>query len=308
MKFYKRYPGDFFKKTMGLSMAQRGAYNSLLDWCYANESDIDFEEVYQICGAMTDQDRRDVDKVLSRYFKRTESGWSHDRVQEELADALPRLTAARKNGKLGGRPRRKKANENPLGSENETQLEPRAKANQEPESSSLRSEPPSPQTLGSASVAGGGSLASPATTPNPPAEPLQPTPQGLVCRALKAAGVPGVNPGHPKLLALVEAGATVEEFTGFVEAAQKAGAGFSWIVSAVANERTRAAEMAKGLHKGSLQSAAPWHSTRKGIEDMGERLGLGRWDSRAFELGRGELFQAYERRVRKAAQEQGAEA
>jgi len=52
----------------------------------------------------------------------------------------------------------------------------------------------------------------------------------------------------------------------------------------------------------------PWHSTRKGIEDMGERLGLGRWDSREFDLGRGEMFSAYERRVKAAAAERGVAA
>jgi Helix-turn-helix domain len=43
-----------------------------------------------------------------------------------------------------------------------------------------------------------------------------------------------------------------------------------------------------------------WHKTRAGIESMGEKLGLGRWDEQAFNLGRGELFSVYERRVSRA--------
>lgn len=40
-----------------------------------------------------------------------------------------------------------------------------------------------------------------------------------------------------------------------------------------------------------------WRATRTSVEQMGEHLGLGRWDQSAFELGRGEAFAAYERRV-----------
>lgn len=49
-----------------------------------------------------------------------------------------------------------------------------------------------------------------------------------------------------------------------------------------------------------------WHKTRRGVERMGEKLGLGRWDEAAFHVGRGELFSRYEARVR-AAYERFAE-
>ena len=61
-----------------------------------------------------------------------------------------------------------------------------------------------------------------------------------------------MNPGHPKLQALIAAGATVEEFTGFAERALVAGSGFAWILGAVAGERKRAADMAQSLHQGSM--------------------------------------------------------
>lgn len=49
-----------------------------------------------------------------------------------------------------------------------------------------------------------------------------------------------------------------------------------------------------------------WRESRASVEAMGERVGVGRWDQRAFELGQGgESFAAYERRVvaAKAARE-----
>lgn len=47
-----------------------------------------------------------------------------------------------------------------------------------------------------------------------------------------------------------------------------------------------------------------WTATRSGVEAMGERLGLGRWDEGAMGRG-GEMFKQYEARVVRAAEEAG---
>lgn len=52
--------------------------------------------------------------------------------------------------------------------------------------------------------------------------------------------------------------------------------------------------------QGDAQAAA-WCDSRQGVEAMGERLGLGRWDREAFGLGRGEPWPAYQARVVQAA-------
>lgn len=134
MKFYKRFPGDIMKKTSGLTMAQFGAYDRLIDWCYANEKPVDPEEVYTITHAQTPADRRDVDRVLAKFFTLEADGYRQQRIEEEIADALPRIQAARENGKRGGRPI--KTQQKPTGLSNGTQDEPGAKAIQEPDTSS----------------------------------------------------------------------------------------------------------------------------------------------------------------------------
>lgn len=53
------------------------------------------------------------------------------------------------------------------------------------------------------------------------------------------------------------------------------------------------------VNEGPAQ-AATWRSTREGIEAEGERLGLGRWDQRAFECGRGIQWVEYRNRVEQA--------
>lgn len=78
------------------------------------------------------------------------------------------------------------------------------------------------------------------------------TPAGLVCMALKRAGIGDVNPGNATLRALIDAGATVEEFTGFAPQAVSGGKGFAWILGAVKGERTRAASTAGQLHRGPM--------------------------------------------------------
>jgi hypothetical protein len=54
----------------------------------------------------------------------------------------------------------------------------------------------------------------------------------------------------------------------------------------------------------SLVACGDWRSTRSGIEAMGQRFGFSPWDEAAFNIGRGESFGEYERRVCAAADQQ----
>jgi len=83
-----------------------------------------------------------------------------------------------------------------------------------------------------------------------------PTQAGSVCRAMRQAGIADTNPGHPRLLSLLQAGATEAEFVGFAPAAIAKGAGFAWILGAVEGERTRAASAAAALQRGPIPSKA----------------------------------------------------
>lgn len=106
VKFYKRFPGDIQIKTGGLSLAEFGAYDRLLDHYYAMEAPIEADEVYSIARAQDKSDREAVDKVLRRYFTVDADGnYTQERADEMIAEALPKIEAARQNGRLGGRPR-----------------------------------------------------------------------------------------------------------------------------------------------------------------------------------------------------------
>ena len=81
-----------------------------------------------------------------------------------------------------------------------------------------------------------------------------PTPAGVICGALRRAGIHDTNPGHPVLLALLAAGAQEAEFTGFVKAAQDKSPRqpFVYLLGMVKGERERAAVLATQLHRGRM--------------------------------------------------------
>ena len=102
MNYYRRYVGDYLKKTIRLTMAGHGAYGLMLDYYYAEEKPLplDMDDVYTIAHAANSEDRKVVEKVLSAYFKRREDGFHNQRADEEIAAAKQ----ARVNGRKGGRP------------------------------------------------------------------------------------------------------------------------------------------------------------------------------------------------------------
>jgi uncharacterized protein YdaU (DUF1376 family) len=144
VNYWPRWINAISNATATLSLVQMGAYDRLLDHAYKTEQPLpsDLDECCRIVRASTKAEREAVLSVLARFWELTPAGYSQARVTQEIALALPKIEAARTNGKAGGRPRgtQKKPSGFPPG----TQKEPKAKAPQS--SSSLRSElhPPLP--------------------------------------------------------------------------------------------------------------------------------------------------------------------
>lgn len=134
MNFYKRFMGDIQAKTGHLSLAEFGAYDRLLDHVYSTEQPLpgDKARCYGIARAMSKQDRGAVDAVLAEFFVLTPAGYEQARAAEMIAEAQPKIAAARENGKKGGRPPKPKVTETqqkPTGFSTETQTEPNAEPN-----------------------------------------------------------------------------------------------------------------------------------------------------------------------------------
>lgn len=120
-----------------------------------------------------------------------------------------------------------------------------------------------------------------------------PTPAGLVCRAMKAAGMAAVNPGDPRLMALIDQGATLAEFEGLAAEAVEKRKGFAWVLAVLAARR----EEAQALRLApSAEDSTPWHQGgRKAIEAKAAEHGIGPWDEVQ------EQWHQYRARVFKAA-------
>lgn len=115
MNYYRRYSGDYLKKTARLSILEHGAYSLLLDYYYTDEEPLpaDHEEIYRIVRALSPPERKAIDKVLGLYFALRADGYHNERADEEIAIAQPAIEAARINGKLGGRPPKNRAHKPP---------------------------------------------------------------------------------------------------------------------------------------------------------------------------------------------------
>lgn len=86
MNHYPRHIGDILTATVGLSLAERGAYDALIDQYYAREAPLpkDRREVYRLAAAATPAERKAVDYVLGRYFTEQDDGWHQRRCDEEI--------------------------------------------------------------------------------------------------------------------------------------------------------------------------------------------------------------------------------
>ena len=83
MIFYKRYIGDYRKKTARLTPLEHGVYGLLLDEFlrHRGTAALGCREIANVVGARTDADEAAVHcwKVLDRYFRQTDAGW-HERA------------------------------------------------------------------------------------------------------------------------------------------------------------------------------------------------------------------------------------
>lgn len=82
--------------------------------------------------------------------------------------------------------------------------------------------------------------------------PFHPSsPAGEACKAIRATGVQTTNPSHPTLIALIEAGASADEFGRAArEAVAKGKPDFAYVLGMVRKRREDAAKLV--LHKGRM--------------------------------------------------------
>lgn len=108
MKFYKRWIGDYTRKTRTLTATEHGVYTLMLDYAYSTEEPLplDEDDLRVLCSAYTEAERAAIPKVLAKFWRETPEGWVNDRVEEVLGEAAEFSRAQSERGKKGGRPRK----------------------------------------------------------------------------------------------------------------------------------------------------------------------------------------------------------
>lgn len=127
---------------------------------------------------------------------------------------------------------------------------------------------------------------------DPPPE-VTPTATGLACRAMREAGIPDTFPGDPRLHALLEQGATLDEFTAAARKAVKATKGtFAYTLGVLAGMRKDAAEIAlakkvNGNHASGASGAlpvfkpeAPMSDAERAAAEAARKRTVGSWRQR----------------------------
>lgn len=106
MKWYNRNVGDITTATAGLTLAEMGAYDRLLDHYYATEEGYPMayaETTYRICGAMTPEERVVVDNILVRFFHQVDGVWRNKKCDSEIAKYNEVIEKKREGGLYGQR-------------------------------------------------------------------------------------------------------------------------------------------------------------------------------------------------------------
>lgn len=89
MHSFMKHLGDYAKDTRHLTLLEHGAYNVLMDWCYASERALPHDEamLYRICAAFTKPEQQAVMSVIQQFFQERPEGWIQKRIEEELMKA-----------------------------------------------------------------------------------------------------------------------------------------------------------------------------------------------------------------------------
>jgi uncharacterized protein YdaU (DUF1376 family) len=278
MNYYEHHIGDYAEATAHLSFIEDAAYSRMIRKYYATEKPLpnDLKLVQRLVGARTKDEKSAVQTVLEEFFYLNDDGWHQKRCDAVIAAFQD------------GEPEReiKKANE-------ETRLkrhrEERSRLfsllNQAGQHAPWNLPIGELRTLAQRCcniLATAPALAAPplpATAPATPAtaiqtpstntqSPLPNTPvckdtQGggslirasAVCLALEAEGLESVHSAHPELLALLDAGAEIQEFVSAARIAREKGKGFSYVIGIVKGQRADAQRIAAKSKTKHIQGA-----------------------------------------------------
>lgn len=259
MNFYKHYIGDFQRDTGHLSLTERGAYLALIHHYYATEKPLpnNIDALCRIAGAVSTIERKAVKSVLG-FFEIVDSGLMHARIEAEIQKAGEQANTNRDIA-LAREAKRRAEKEAKTNHENSTNRDDSVPRNEHENSTNqtpdTRHQLKPPEITHSKET----------NTSNAP------TQIGKVCVAIKQIfdsanrQITDMNQQNPKLLACIEAGATVEEFVHAAHVAIDKSKGFEYLLGVVIKQRQDIAKLA--MHKGAMPNQSKFKNKSAIISD-----------------------------------------
>ena len=107
MHYYKFNIADYRKDTGHLTTIEHGIYRQLIDWQYLDEQPIPLEtQVVMRRLRLGSEHETSLLNVLSDFFAKGDEGYSQTRIKFEINEYHENAKKNKKNGKLGGRPKK----------------------------------------------------------------------------------------------------------------------------------------------------------------------------------------------------------
>lgn len=227
------YIGDYLQDTTRLSTEQHGAYLLLIMDYWINgplpDDDASLAQVARLQINAWKKHRL----AIARLFMINSGEWRHKRIDEELEKARQFIAKQQANGSKGGRPKKTQTQ-----TQDGSQKKPMGFDRDNPEHNP--NESPSPSPTQSPVMERDTEL----SNGSAPVSQIIPTTSGLACKAMREEGIPDGNPMHPTFMALIEAGATEDEFREAAKSAIRANKPkFSYVVGIVKGQREDAARL-----------------------------------------------------------------
>lgn len=263
------YIADYLADTTRLNTEQHGAYLLLIMDYWRNGAPPDDDSTLANITKLQLSSWKKNKPILQKLFVVSEGEWHHKRIDEELIIAA---NNAEKYAK-----RAKNAAEKRWGKDSSSNATSNATSTTKamPEDMLLDATSPSP-------------------SPNKPnslthsVEDLpivEPSMAASVCMEIKKLGYIDINPSHPRLQAMLQAGATLAEFVNAAKLAKQSQKKFVYLLGTVEGMRKQAE--ADSVTQGNFaeQAAAKaWRKTDAGIMEKAKELKIGTGGLDKFQL------------------------
>jgi uncharacterized protein YdaU (DUF1376 family) len=229
VNYFEDHIGDYAAATAHLSWDEDMAYTRLIRAYYHAERPIPRDQTYRLARASTPAQRKAVDTVIAEFFWLGDDGYHQKRCDEEIARYQDKQSKA-------------KASANKRWAHVQTASDGNANAS----ANAMRTHMPT-HSEGNAPRARPQTPDSSHQTPDLKdkgagiREVVPRTPGSDAAIRMKAAGLQAVNPSHPKLLALLDAGITVDELAQAAGEAVAKGKNFAYALATAEGRRRDAA-------------------------------------------------------------------